>query len=227
MHESEKWKWSRSVVPYSSRPHGLQPTRLLLPWDFPGTSTGVGCHCLLCWYSRSSLFKHLPWHHLGAFYKHNISGLEKPMDSGAWWATVHGVEKSWTWLKLLSMHTYVNIILFRNKIFTAVIKMWVKRGASWRRAGPQSNRADALIKQDKRHRQTHREVTAPGRHSTRRKSTVTAEAETAVMCLQVKERRGLPASPGPGEKPGAPSALELSGRARPCLCLDLDFWSPE
>ena len=28
----------------SSRPHGLQPTRLLLPWDFPGKSTGVGCH---------------------------------------------------------------------------------------------------------------------------------------------------------------------------------------
>ena len=27
------------------RPHGLQPTRLLRPWDFPGKSTGVGCHC--------------------------------------------------------------------------------------------------------------------------------------------------------------------------------------
>ena len=31
----------------SSRPHGLKPTRLLHPWDFPGKSTGVGCHCLL------------------------------------------------------------------------------------------------------------------------------------------------------------------------------------
>ena len=31
MHESEKWKWSRSVR----------------PWDFPGRSTRVGCHCLL------------------------------------------------------------------------------------------------------------------------------------------------------------------------------------
>ena len=29
------------------RPHGLQPARLLCPWDFPGESTGVGCHCLL------------------------------------------------------------------------------------------------------------------------------------------------------------------------------------
>ena len=47
MHESEKWKWSRSVVSDSSQPHGLQPTRLLHPWDFPGKSTGVECHCLL------------------------------------------------------------------------------------------------------------------------------------------------------------------------------------
>ena len=31
----------------SQRPHGLQPTRLLHPWDCPGKSTGVGCHCLL------------------------------------------------------------------------------------------------------------------------------------------------------------------------------------
>ena len=31
----------------SSRPHGLQPTRLLRPWCFPGKSTGVGCHRLL------------------------------------------------------------------------------------------------------------------------------------------------------------------------------------
>ena len=42
-----KWKWSRSVVSDSSRPHGVQPTRLLHPWDFPGKRTGVGCHCLL------------------------------------------------------------------------------------------------------------------------------------------------------------------------------------
>ena len=47
MQESEKWKWNRSVVSDSSRPHGLQPTRLLHPWDFPGKSTGVGCHRLL------------------------------------------------------------------------------------------------------------------------------------------------------------------------------------
>ena len=31
----------------SSPPHGLQPTGLLRPWDSPGKSTGVGCHCLI------------------------------------------------------------------------------------------------------------------------------------------------------------------------------------
>ena len=29
------------------QPHGLQPARLLFPWDFPGKNTGVGCHFLL------------------------------------------------------------------------------------------------------------------------------------------------------------------------------------
>ena len=38
---------SRSVMPDSLRPHGLQPTRLLRPWDSPGKNTGVGSHCLL------------------------------------------------------------------------------------------------------------------------------------------------------------------------------------
>ena len=36
-----------SVVSDSVRPHGLQPTRLLHPWDSPGKNTGVGCHFLL------------------------------------------------------------------------------------------------------------------------------------------------------------------------------------
>ena len=31
----------------SVRPHGLQPTWLRRPWDSPGKSTGMGCHCLL------------------------------------------------------------------------------------------------------------------------------------------------------------------------------------
>ena len=36
-----------SVVSDPVRPHRRQPTRCPRPWDSPGKSTGVGCHCLL------------------------------------------------------------------------------------------------------------------------------------------------------------------------------------
>ena len=35
------------------------------------------------------------------------SCLENPMDRGAWWATVHKVAESWTWLLWLNTHTIV------------------------------------------------------------------------------------------------------------------------
>ena len=35
-----------SGVSGSLQPHGLQPTRLLCPWNFLGKNTGVGCHFL-------------------------------------------------------------------------------------------------------------------------------------------------------------------------------------
>ena len=38
---------SHSVVCDSLRPHGLQPTSLLCPWNFPGKNAGMGCHFLL------------------------------------------------------------------------------------------------------------------------------------------------------------------------------------
>ena len=37
----------RLVVSNSLQPYGLQPTRLLCPWDSPDKNTGVGCHFLL------------------------------------------------------------------------------------------------------------------------------------------------------------------------------------
>ena len=61
-----KWKWHEkwqkvlgqnyeclhacqvtSVMSNSLRPHGLQPTSLLYPWNSPGKNTGVRCHPLL------------------------------------------------------------------------------------------------------------------------------------------------------------------------------------
>ena len=40
-------QFSHSVVFNSLQSHGLQHTRLLRPWNFPGKSTGVRCHHLL------------------------------------------------------------------------------------------------------------------------------------------------------------------------------------
>ena len=51
----------------SMRPHKRQPTRLLCPWDSPGKSSGVGCHCFLQEYTEE-LFKkdrHDPDNHDG------------------------------------------------------------------------------------------------------------------------------------------------------------------
>ena len=64
MHDSEKWKWHRSVMSDPQWPHGLQPSRLLRPWDFPGKSAGVGCHCLLRSSDQGSLIhRNYCWHH--------------------------------------------------------------------------------------------------------------------------------------------------------------------
>ena len=66
------------VLSDSLRPHRLQPTRLLCPWNSPGKDTGAGSHFLLqetfstqgwnlrllhflCWQADS-----LPLHHLGS-----------------------------------------------------------------------------------------------------------------------------------------------------------------
>ena len=38
-----------SVMSNCSRPHGLQPSGLLCPWDSPGKNTGVGCQAFLQW----------------------------------------------------------------------------------------------------------------------------------------------------------------------------------
>ena len=45
------------------------------------------------------------------------------MDRGAWWATVHGVAKSWTQLKRLSTHSpVIQMHLSRRAELLAVIR---------------------------------------------------------------------------------------------------------
>ena len=65
----------------SYRPHGLQPTRLLRPWDFPGKSTGVGCHCLLqCMKVKSE-----------SEAAQSCLTLRDPMDCSLPGSSVHGI----------------------------------------------------------------------------------------------------------------------------------------
>ena len=49
------WATNRRVSD-SQWPHGPQPNRLLRPRDSPSKSTGVGCHCLIPAFSKSSLY---------------------------------------------------------------------------------------------------------------------------------------------------------------------------
>ena len=69
---------------------------------FPGAT---GCKEPICQYRRCSIpgsGRALGGGHGNPF---QYSCLENPMDRGAWWTTVHGVTKSQTRLKQLSMYT--------------------------------------------------------------------------------------------------------------------------
>ena len=104
---------SRSVMPDSLQPHGLQPTRLLRPWDFPGKSTGVGCHCLL-WPVQDTQVQSLggedPLEEEMATTPKFLP-VRVSMDRGAWQATVQEVTRSWT---QLSMHVPFFYLLGRD-----------------------------------------------------------------------------------------------------------------
>ena len=99
---------SSCLVRFNSlQPHGLQPTRLLCPWNFSGKNTGVGCHFLpqrifpiqgLILGKRRS-----PRGGNGNLLQYSC--LENFMDRGDQWAIVHGVAKSQI---RLSTHTHTH-----------------------------------------------------------------------------------------------------------------------
>ena len=49
-------------------------------------------------YSRIVLFTYFIYNGEGNGTPLQYSCLENPMDEGAWWAAVHGIAESWTWL---------------------------------------------------------------------------------------------------------------------------------
>ena len=88
------WCLVTKSCPALLQPHGLQPTRLLCPWDFPGKNTGVGCHfllqgifptqglnpCLLHWQVSS-----LPLSHQGSpFTLIRMTKIQNPGDTKCW-----------------------------------------------------------------------------------------------------------------------------------------------
>ena len=82
----------RCPVTYdSSQPQGLQPARLLGPWDFPGKNTGMGWHfllqgifptqgsnpqflCLLYWQVDSLPMCH-PWHMISYIKNRRVKNM--------------------------------------------------------------------------------------------------------------------------------------------------------
>ena len=62
------------------------------PWQSNTLKTLPAC---FCWYTFDSCYlstRRSQWHPTPVLL------LENPMDGGAWWATVHGIAKSRTWL---------------------------------------------------------------------------------------------------------------------------------
>ena len=132
MHESEKWKWSRSVVSDPQRPHGLQLTRLLCPWDSPGKSTGVGCHCLI---PRYYLILS-PWH----------STLSYPCIQGLPWWLIG--EESTCQCRRCRFYPWVGKILWRRiwQPTTAREIPWTEESGGLQCMGSQKNRHDLVTK---------------------------------------------------------------------------------
>ena len=65
----------------SVQPHRRQPTRLFCPWDSPGKSTGLGCHCLLqCMKVKSE-----------SEVTQSCPTLSDPMDCSLPGSSVHGI----------------------------------------------------------------------------------------------------------------------------------------
>ena len=85
----------------SVRPHGLQPARLLRPWDSPGKNTGVGCHFLLqCMKVKSE-----------SEIAQSCPTLSNPMDCSLPGSSIHGIFQArvleWVAIAFANLHTTI------------------------------------------------------------------------------------------------------------------------
>ena len=104
-HESEKWKWSHSVVSDSVQPHRQQRTRLHHPWDSLGKKTGVGCHFLLqCMKVKSE-----------SEVAQSYLTLSDSMDCSLPGSSVHGIFQARV-LEWVARYMYMNKLTLQNLI---------------------------------------------------------------------------------------------------------------
>ena len=75
-------------------------------WGFPGGTSGEEPTCQFKRHRRCSVPALGRSSGEGNGNLLQYSCLEKPMDRGAWWTTVHAVSKSHIWLKQLSTHAH-------------------------------------------------------------------------------------------------------------------------
>ena len=76
---------THSVLTGSLWTPGLQPSRLLCPWDSPGKNTGVGCHFLLQGISPSLCMK------VKVLVAQSCLILFNPLDCSPPGSSVHGI----------------------------------------------------------------------------------------------------------------------------------------
>ena len=97
----------------SVRPHRRKPIRILCPWDSPGKSTGVGCHCLLqCMKVKSE-----------SEVSQSCPTLSDPMNCNLSGSSIHGIFQArvleWVAIAFAWIATF-NFYLFGNNHLTGV-----------------------------------------------------------------------------------------------------------
>ena len=101
-------KKNESEMSDSLQPHGL--SRLPSPWDFPGKSTGVGCHCLL-----QGIFPTQGWNPGLLYYRQSLYCLSHQGSPMCWlhWYKAHltkMVEFTLLALLLQSLETIIYLV---------------------------------------------------------------------------------------------------------------------
>ena len=120
---------------------GSKEIKLVNPKGNQGTSQVVLVEKTLLANARDIRFKFDPWDGKMPWRRKwqstPVFFLENPMDRGAWWATVHGFTKSWTWLKQLSTQSKSTLTIHWKdwcwSWSSSSLATWCKEPSHWKR----------------------------------------------------------------------------------------------